>query len=198
MSEKKPPIVEQGDALSLYMNDMLAGVLDVVISDDPVILEKLEQAASISIEQDATKDWRQHPFQVLVFDVQGLKLALPLHELNGISQLQTITVTPPPNSSGMLLGSFQHKKSTIQIINTAKTILPEHLWPQADTSQYIINIDRHWSLACDDVITITSVQPEQISWRQNTGSRPWLAGTVMAKKYSIIHVEHLIQLLTQP
>ena len=82
MSSKPTQLADQKDALSVYLKDMLLVPSDTTDDSAPSIT--LEQAIEKVKPIAKNKDWRTSDFQVLIFDVQGLKLALPLHELNGI------------------------------------------------------------------------------------------------------------------
>ena len=35
--------------------------------------------------------------------------------------------------------------------------------------------------------------PDEIRWRQHLGKRPWLAGTVLNKTYSLLNMDELIK-----
>lgn len=196
MSKSPPPIVDQHDALSLYMNDMLNGSLEVLISDEPEIQQKLEQPSKVVIEQDAAKDWRESPFQALLFDVQGLKLALPLHELNGIFTYPQTKLPRLPGKPSWYLGLYHHQEYRAQVVDTAHIVLPEGFQHANLAPNYIILIDDHkWGLACNNILKVTTLSPDDVKWRKQLGSRPWLAGTVLNQMCSILNVTMLAKQL---
>jgi len=197
MSDKsRPSIVDQQDALSLYMNDMLDGSLEVLISDEATIQQTLGQPNKVVIEQDASKYWKQSPFQVLIFDVQGLKVALPLHELNGIFTYPEAKLPRLPGKPEWYLGLYQHQEYRSQVVDTAHVILPDGFQHTPIPPNYIILIDNHkWGLACNDIIEVTTLSPDEVKWRKQLGNRPWLAGTVISRMCSILNVAMLAEQL---
>ncbi len=197
MSKSSPPIVDQQDALSLYMNDMLTGSLEVLISDEPAIQQTLDQPNKVVIAQDASKDWRESPFQALLFDVQGLKLALPLHELNGIFSYPETKLPKLPGKPAWYIGLYQHQEYRAQVVDTAHIVMPEGFQHAQLPPEYIILIDDHkWGLACNNILEITTLSPDDVKWRKQLGNRPWLAGTVLNQMCSILNVSMLAKQLT--
>ncbi|MDF1589426.1 MAG: chemotaxis protein CheW [Gammaproteobacteria bacterium] len=193
----KSPIVDQQDALSLYMNDMLTGSLEVLISDEPEIQQTLAQPNKVVITQDPSKDWRQSPFQVLLFEVQGLKLALPLHELNGIFSYPETKLPKLPGNPPWYLGLYQHQAYKAQVVDTAHIVMPEGFQHAHLPPNYIILIDDHkWGLTCNTILKITTLSPGDVKWRKQSGNRPWLAGTVLNQMCSILNVSMLAKQLT--
>jgi purine-binding chemotaxis protein CheW len=197
MSKPTKPVLDHENALTQYMNDMLAGALEVVISDDPSIQEKLNQPNKVVIEQDASRDWKENPFQVLLFDVQGLKLALPLHELNGIFRYPESKLPRLPGKPTHFLGLYRHLDYTAQIVDTGHVVLPAEFQHDAAPPNYIILIDDYkWGLSANDIIAVTTLSPDEVKWRKQLGNRPWLAGTVLSQMCSILNVEMLTKQLT--
>lgn len=193
---KSPPIVDQKDALSLYMNDMLTGSLEVLISDEPSIQQQLETPSKVVIEQDSAKDWKEGPFQALLFDVQGLKLALPLHELNGIFTYPETRLPKLPGKPSWYLGLYHHQEYRAQVVDTAHIVMPQGFNHANLPPKYIILIDNHkWGLSCNNILKVTTLAPEDVKWRKQLGQRPWLAGTVLNQMCSILNVDMLTKQL---
>ncbi|MBE0438523.1 MAG: chemotaxis protein CheW [Gammaproteobacteria bacterium] len=198
MSKPPSPIVDQQDALSLYMNDMLTSSLEVLISDEPAIQHTLDQPNKVVITQDASKDWRQSPFQALLFEVQGLKLALPLHQLNGIFSYPETKLPKLPGKPAWYLGLYQHQEYRAQVVDTAHIIMPGGFNHAHIPPKYIILIDNHnWGLSCNTILEVITLSPDDVKWRKQLGSRSWLAGTALKQMCSILNVTMLSKQLAQ-
>jgi len=193
---KPTHIAEHEKALSAYLNDMLFDEpTDPQLTKDTVLSQHIiEQTLSDSDKVD--ENWRDSPFQTLLFEIQGLKLAIPLHELNGIL---TWPEKPPPKIAGKpdwYLGLYSQDHKHTQIVDTAHIILPNTLKKNEDKPNFIILIaDGKWGLACNKVNQVVTLSSEEIRWRKEAGKRPWLAGTVLDKMCSILNIEALIKQL---
>ncbi len=190
---KKTPttqLIDQEQALSVYLKDMLLIPSDADISEPSSTLEQtIEQAKSIS----KNKNWRASNFQALIFDVQGLKLAIPLHDLNGILTWPEKPLPKIPDKPSWYLGLYSQDHQHTQVIDTSHIVLPSQYQDRNNKSQFIITIDNgKWGLACNKVESVVTLSPAEVRWRQHSGKRPWLAGTVLEKMCSILNIKELI------
>lgn len=136
--------------------------------------------------------WANKPFQILLFEVAGLKLAVPLIELSGVIEW-TDSVTEMPGHADFYMGILQHLGNKIAVIDTARMVLPEKKLAQLpgdDPRQRVKHIvlidDYRWGLACDGIGEVITLNPDEVRWRTSKSSRGWLAGTV---------IEHMCALL---
>ena len=198
MSNQKPThLAEHEEALSAYLNDMLFEEPNEAQSDLDIV--KASQHAielSQSEANNSGNNWRESPFQTLLFEIHGLKLAIPLHELNGIL---TWPEKPLPKMAGKpswYLGLYSQEHNHTQVIDTAHIILPDQFQDSDDKPKFIILIDDgKWGLACNKVSEVVTLSSEEVRWRKQAGKRPWLAGTVLDKMCSILNIEELVKLL---
>ncbi|MDQ7072813.1 MAG: chemotaxis protein CheW [Gammaproteobacteria bacterium] len=73
-------------------------------------------------------------------------------------------------------------------------VLPSNYQNNDDKPLFIISIDDgKWGLACNKVESVVTLTPEEVKWRQHSGKRPWLAGTVLKQMCSILNIEELIK-----
>ena len=140
-------------------------------------------------------EWANEPFQILLFEVAGLKLAVPLVELSGVIEWQD-TVTEMPGSADFYMGILQHLGNRIAVIDTAKMVLPINKQNELiganprERVKHIVLIDDHrWGLACDKIGEVITLQPEEVRWRNSTTSRRWLAGTVIDHMCALLNSE---------
>ncbi|ABG41530.1 CheW protein [Paraglaciecola sp. T6c] len=138
-------------------------------------------------------------FQVLIFEVAGLSLALPLTELGGIHQLAD--VTPIFGKPNWFKGVMLHRDEKMKVVDTAMWVMPEKCNEKlADSAknQYLIMLDSSgWGLACERIIDTITLQAEDVKWRKFDGKRTWLSGMVKKKMCALVNVKQLISLLQQ-
>lgn len=163
-------------------------------------------AQETEIEIEETTDsiipqWANEPFQILLFEVAGLKLAVPLIELSGVIEW-TDSVTEMPGHADFYMGILQHLGNKIAVIDTAKMVLPEKKLAQfvdADPRQrakHIVLIDDYrWGLACDGIGEVITLNPEEVRWRTTKTSRGWLAGTVIEHMCALLNSEGFSSML---
>lgn len=138
--------------------------------------------------QNGRPSWAQDPFEVLLFTVGGLKLAVPLVELGAIQPLAPEAVTPLFGQAEWFMGMTTVNGAALRVVDTARVVMPERYQPEMRNNyRYVVSLhDSDWALAVDDVADAMPLGPEQVRWRTARAQRLWLAGTV---------VEHMCALL---
>lgn len=141
-------------------------------------------------------EWAQEAFEVLLFDVCGLKLAVPMEALGKIIKVEheTNQLIGRPD---WFIGAYIDHEQHLYVVDTAKYIMPEKGFDLAEGGfDYVIQLQRSkWSLACKKVHSTVRLQPDQVKWRSQQGKRQWLSGTVVDHMCALIHVDSLITLL---
>jgi len=194
---KPTHLAEHDEAVSTYLNDMLFEAPNEAQPDlDIVKASQHEIELSQSEAKNNANNWRKSPFQILLFEIQGLRLAIPLHELNGIL---TWPEKPLPKIAGKpswYLGLYSQGHKHTQVVDTAHIILSNQLQDNDSKPNFIILIDDgKWGIACNKVSKVITLSAEEVRWRMQAGKRPWLAGTVLDKMCSILNIEELVKLL---
>lgn len=158
------------------------------IETTAVAKEKKEVAA-------ITPEWENEPFQILLFDVAGLKLAVPLMELSGVIEW-TDSVTEMPGHADFYMGILQHLNNKIAVIDTARMVLPADKLQQLSSEdprqrvKHIVLIDDYrWGLACDNIGEVITLHPDEVRWRTSKTRRGWLAGTVIEHMCALLNSE---------
>lgn len=170
--------------------------VEAPITTPPLIESTAEVEVQEEISQNsAVPEWAVEPFQILLFEVAGLKLAVPLIELSGVIEWKD-TVTEMPGSADFYMGILQHLNQKIAVIDTAKMVLPSNKLSQLagdDARQrvkHIVLIDNYrWGLACDKIGEVITLQPEEVRWRTSKTKRTWLAGTVIDHMCALLNSE---------
>ena len=93
-------------------------------------------------------DWAQEDFDVLLFDVCGLKLAVPMETLGRIIKVdhETNHLIGRPK---WFMGAYNENEQNLYVVDTAQYIMPEKGFDLSrDGYEYIIQLQRsQWTLA---------------------------------------------------
>lgn len=147
--------------------------------------------------------WAQERFECLIFNVAGLKLAVPLITLGAIHRIDR-KFNALPHQCDWFIGILQTPAAgNIKVLDTALCVMPERHDPASRESlAYVITIHGYaWGLACHEVEKSITLEPHQVKWRTQRGKRPWLAGTVIDHMCALIDTDgfrDVIQQAEQP
>jgi len=140
--------------------------------------------------------WAQSRFDVLLFKVSGLTLAVPLISLG---QIQPITdeLTPLFGQADWFMGFQPTPQGKIRTVNTAKFVMPERYDENfVKNAKYVVSINGvPWGLAVDSVNQPISLMPDEVKWRSDRSKRPWLAGTVKEHMCALLDIPMIGQML---
>lgn len=170
--------------------------------------EAEEQIQETPAEVPQTADWElpawatEH-FQVLLFKVAGLQLAVPLVELNGVIHWDDGAVTEMPNHQSWFLGLRDHLEHRVKLIDIAAVVLPPDRYATLGPAngqrlgKVVLIDDYAWGLACEDVAEVVTLSPDDVKWRQGGGGRPWLAGTVVNHMCALLNSQAFAEVLRE-
>jgi len=166
------------------------------VKETEEIETNVEAVSKTDIQAESlVPEWANEPFQILLFEVAGLKLAVPLIELCGVIEWDD-SVTAMPGHADFYLGILQHLDYKIAIIDTAKMVLPVNKQSSLigenprDRVKHIVMIDDfQWGLACDAIGEVITLKPEEVRWRTSNTTRSWLAGTVIEHMCALLNSE---------
>ncbi len=147
--------------------------------------------------ENGRPQWAQERFEVLLFEVAGLTLAVPLISLGQIQPL-TDELTPLFGQADWFMGLLPTSGGKIRTINTAKFVMPERYQDSfLEAARYVVSINGlPWGLAVDAVNQPITLQPDDVKWRSERGKRPWLAGTVKEHMCALLDVATMGELLS--
>ncbi len=135
--------------------------------------------------------WAQERFECLIFNVAGLKLAVPLITLGAIHKIDR-KLNALPHQSDWFIGILQTATAgNIKVLDTALCVMPErHTAAARENLAYVITLHGYrWGLACHEVEKSITLEPRQVKWRSQRGKRPWLAGTVIDHMCALIDTD---------
>jgi len=205
-SENKSPVnITEPQKVVMEYLDALLSEIDPEINE-PVQtpeVDTLREAKSIVENSDVpvftegAESLAQDEFQILLFDVSGVKFAVPLDKLNGILEWSD-EISPMPNRSDWFIGILVERERQIKIIDTAIVVVPAKFRSQhtPENLQKIILIgDSHWGLACDAVSEVITLRQKDVRWRKDSSKRPWLAGTVIEHMCALLDADEFASML---
>lgn len=140
--------------------------------------------------------WAQYEFQALFFRIGQLILATPLVELSRAIKFDK-TITKIPGQPSWFIGLLEDHGRKIGILDSGQLILGKGYANKRDLIEQpfksmLITQDGNWGLACDELLSIGKVRPEQVRWRTHRKQRPWLIGTVIEELTAVIDVKQLM------
>jgi purine-binding chemotaxis protein CheW len=147
---------------------------------------------------DGRPSWAQNRFDVLLFSVSQLNLAVPLVALGQIQKI-TEELTPLFGQSDWFMGLLPTAHGKVRCVDTALFVMRERYRPEfRDAYQFVITINGlPWGLAVDGVNQPISLEPEEVNWRGSRSQRPWLAGTVKEHMCALLDIPKLGEVLAQ-
>ena len=181
---------------------------EVKVDAPEIVIPEVEQQQKVEVEpkveiqlkeevetESLIPQWANEPFQILLFEVAGLKLAVPLIELCGVIEWKD-SVTEMPGHADFYLGILQHLDYRIAVIDTAKMVLPVNKQssligdnPRERVKHIVLIDDYQWGLACDTIGEVITLKPEEVRWRTSNTTRSWLAGTVIEHMCALLNSE---------
>ena len=166
---------------------------DAALSPDWQTVEQEAVPEPIGTQQP---EWRERPFEALLFDVGGLTLAVPLVSLGSIHSLES-DITPLFGQPDWFLGILPTQTGNLKVLDTARWVMPERYSPELQNDlRFVISVQGYdWGMAVHGVSRSIKLNPDQIKWRSQQGKRPWLAGTVIEHMCALLDVSALASLL---
>ena len=203
-STEELDIIEKKEQIQL--NQQLQKELEKTKQTDSILkgqlqesLKKLDEYGKTHTEVYAP-DWAQPSFQVMIFNVGNLKLALPLNDLNGIVVWDEKFINQMPGSVEWYLGIIQHLGKSVPVIDTLQQVIPPErvksfMKKRGDFKNIIFIKDDSWGLVCEDIIGIKTLAVEEVKWRSNRTTRRWLYGTVKEYMCALLDTEEFASML---
>jgi purine-binding chemotaxis protein CheW len=162
-------------------------------------IETLSESEAMNDEVEIPSgEWQninvEDEFQVLFFELNQVTFAIPLTDLGGIYPLDK-TLNALPGKPSWLAGVINHSDRLYNIVDSASWLKFTHDTHELNYTHFIVLGDSSWGLSCEKLCGASLLQKEQVRWRENEGSRPWLAGMVKDKMCVLIHAQELAKLL---
>jgi purine-binding chemotaxis protein CheW len=211
-------IAEPDRALKSYLDTLLSEIDDLVVVPPQVEVKEPLCDADIKVEEQTeaatglasqteirpenstlqpnVPDWVEDTFQVLLFEINGIKLGLPLSSMAGILTFSG-EASQLPGQPAWSLGVIVNRDEKVVVINSAKLLMPERMDEDAPgTPQHLLLIgDGLRALAVDRICNTLVVEKEEIRWRTGSGIRPWYAGIIIQELSVLLDVDGILKML---
>lgn len=189
-----------GLAPPVITSPVIAPIVETPLESDANIEQSTETEHIEGLEwlANGRPAWAQSRFDVLLFSVSGLILAVPLISLGQIQPL-TKELTPLFGQAEWFMGLLPTSQGKIRTVNTAKFVMPERYDENfTETAKYVMTINGvPWGLAVDAVNQPITLDPEDVKWRTERSKRPWLAGTVKEHMCALLDIPRIGQMLME-
>lgn len=198
LAEAAPEVLTELETPVVVAEVLPAVVIAEPEQDTDILLNtaiEQENGQILAVESEtrsATED-----FQILLFQVAGITLAVSLEKLDGILEWSD-EVTAMPNASPWFLGLLAERGEQIKVIDTGMLVVPSKFRTnhrREDMQKIILIGGGKWGLACDSVSEVITLQHDKVRWRGENSKRPWLAGTVVDHMCALLDIEQFVELL---
>ncbi|RDH81145.1 MAG: hypothetical protein DIZ80_13595 [endosymbiont of Galathealinum brachiosum] len=204
--EKSPSVVGL-DQLVAEVPDVLTQTVAEIKTDvQPEIKTETEVELQLEPEEEVPEsgvpEWAESRFQCLLFNVSGLKMAVPLVKLNSVIPWDE-NITETPNQTDWYLGLVQHLQNQVKVIDTALLVMPENRHKVLENNSenrlgHILLVDDYkWGLACTSIGDVIWLDKDEVKWRKNKSTRAWLSGTSLEHLCAIMDTEVFAKMLTK-
>lgn len=202
----KTQIHEQGQALSVYFDDMLAepqskqapppeAEKKQPVQTEPDITAPPEQAAEPdALSSELITDTDKH--KLLLCEIGGMNLAIAFTAVNNIVHWPAQGLSPATGQENWQLGTLT-EESHVVVIDIGQ-LLQTTAADASNNAAYILLVDeRRYGIACDRLNGIISVDDNEISWHQDRKQNPWFSGVIAASLHNIIDLPGLLNALVR-
>ena len=188
------PVVDLAPAEDIKVEKLQVADVDIGVAEPEV---SVEQPPEPVLQQTAAESWANTGVECLLFSVSGLKLAVPLPLLGGVHEIGDNEISPLFGQPDWYLGLCNTEQGSVQVIDTAKFIMPERGGSLKDSGfNYLIQLDKSpWVMGCQSIDDTVRLEASENKWRGDRGKRPWLAGTVIDKMCALLDVSGLLELV---
>jgi purine-binding chemotaxis protein CheW len=177
------------------LNDQINQTVNKVNSADADITytsannEDLTRDISISL-----KDSLSSRFQVLLFGIANVTIAIPLVELGGIYEVTKISpiAKQPSWCNGILV---KGNDKFICVDASAWLVSSQYVKTQQDKEyKFVLQLGKSpYVLCCNTISTTVDLAKEDIKWREDTKNRPWLSGLLKERMCALIDGARMIE-----
>lgn len=183
----EPPVAKAQPQIAVESEPLQPVKVEPVPVTEPVMEGDERLPPMTPWSDNGCPQWAQERFEVLLFKVAGLKLAVPLVTLGCIHQIEH-KFHNLPGQQDWFIGILQTNLGNIKVLDTALCVMPEKY--DADCRKdlnYVITLHGfEWGISCHEIMQSITLEPDDVKWRSQRGKRPWLAGTVVDQMCALI------------
>jgi len=183
-----------------YVPPQVAPEVTVLVQDEltetkeTLPVETIETAVTHSLA--VMPQYAQEEFSALFFKVGHLILAVPLIDLGRTLKFDA-KLTSIPQQPIWFMGLKLDQDKKIGVLNMAYLIhgrnkAEKRSYAETPFKNIILTEDTNWGLACDEIISIKKITPDQVRWRTDRKKRAWLVGTIVEDLVVIVDINELV------
>jgi len=136
--------------------------------------------------------------RLLVFKVAGVPLAIEADDIAAVIEANEAMMHRDDDGGDSVIGVFSHDGRDIHAIDTRAVILPQSHparldAPALDRGSILLLAGYDLALFCEETGEIISLARQDVEWRAQRQTRPWLAGMVKERHYALLDIEGLVQ-----
>ena len=137
------------------------------------------------------------PVVCQLVSVAGVKLAIPLSRFSRVIDMPD-TLTVNTGETSCCSGKFLWQEKPVFLLSMEKIIFNRNRAECKDTRDVttmktVLLPGDKFAFACDEVLEVVSVNPSEVTWRDEKSERLWLAGTVSGAGFAILDTQGLLQ-----
>ncbi|MGL5291985.1 MAG: hypothetical protein ACRC9T_08690 [Vibrionaceae bacterium] len=139
-----------------------------------------------------------YPLELAVFDVSGIRYALPCEAVCAVHHDFTNELAFVETAQAWHLGIFYHADQAIHVVDLTRWADPSISLPQQELGySHLIVLSSKLALACHSLTLGATLDHASTIWRKKAGKRAWLAGFVKEPACALLLIETLISALEQ-
>ena len=188
------------DALLNYIDSLLLTTESEGDGHNENTLNSIRSLDYVENTAEAIKvDHIQNDLQLLLFHVSGISLAISYDSLSNILEVDRSNLKFEETKNGIALMIYKYHGQEVRVLETRDIILPNNHPANGqndETGQVHVLVfkGQKYGLLCDGVGEQLNLGHQDIEWREQRVSRPWLAGIVKEKTHVLLDHAVIIDL----
>lgn len=137
----------------------------------------------------AVPHWAETPFQLLRFELNGVKLVIPLMSLKGIIPLSG-TPSRLPGQPLWSLGVVLNRDTKVVAVDTRRLLMPDGEFETRPNYTHLLLFgEGDQGLAVDAIGDTVILDKEAIRWRGGSANQPWYGGILIEELSVLLDIE---------
>lgn len=179
-------------------NSALLNYIDALLVDGDTAVEPVREIRQQPPGNAAEALSDADMMHLLFFKAAGIPLAIEADDVAEMIEGEEAIMRPASGKVECVIGVFNHHGRDIHVIDTRAIILPQGhpaLHDSQDlTCRHILMLAGYdLALVCDEKGAMASLDHQEVEWREQRQTRPWLAGMVKGHKHALLDIEGLIK-----
>jgi purine-binding chemotaxis protein CheW len=191
------------DALFRYIDSLLLEI-DAGRDDrdeDSNVPTRLENSSG-NVEDASEAAPNSDVLRLLLFKTAGIPLAISQACISAVVDVERAGLKHNLSEDGVVVKRFNYQGRDIHILDTRDIILPNdhparHLNEDEREVHVLLLNDAAYGLLCDEVGARVDIGRENVEWRSQRSTRPWLAGMVKECNHALLDEVEIIDACEQ-